>query len=56
MSSFLCSNELQKVKRLLGALVLWCRGFVPENFLEEAVAEGSSNMAWPVSGWTGRIG
>eukprot|EP00434_Breviolum_minutum_P011227 symbB.v1.2.009907.t2/scaffold605.1/size182108/7 len=31
----------QMIPRLLGALVLWCRGFVPDNFLEEAVAEGS---------------
>ena len=31
--------------RLLGALVLWCRGFAP-NFLEEALAEHSSGPAW----------
>lgn len=48
--------NFKSAERLLGALVLWCRGFVPDNFLEEAVAEGTSNMALPVSGWTGRIG
>eukprot|EP00435_Cladocopium_sp_Y103_P034895 s1076_g9.t1 len=31
----------QMIPRLLGALVLWCRGFAPTNFLEEAVAEHS---------------
>ena len=29
--------------RLVGALVLWCRGFVAESFLEEALAENSRN-------------
>ena len=38
------TSTSQLATRLLGALILWCRGFVPENFLEEAVAEDSSNM------------